>query len=1203
MSPAMVECASILDAIQQVVGDTPGRKYHSLAYMVYDTVRNGESIPSMVDTHKLHPLLIPYCAVEAARLLNNHHMVVEALKSDDSMVIEKALAIKSFFNGSNTELTNPRYFSEQLIPHVSLNTRLKIIKQLSYRLTKPNLAEEFFDMFRSMYGIEQAMPLLFACSPEFIDSKLIEDNIVLTRRLMKQLYRKDPKSVIRYIKTARKLEQLDTRNNLRLNLIDYNDIIVKFIKVDIESFIEIAESYEGNKLKLQFSKNLGRIFIKVGEKYLIGNPNLYVHMLPLEVIDAATMRLIFPKLFPDKIESLNTNQLLRFLEFFPRNEKFILFERCFASRYNKKILETFHLVTTKLVSLLPDTQRVEQAKIMMAKNLNNNSRYYPLSWRCYCIAREVIPLIKNDIAKASQIDDRCVLIGEMIYCCKVNNDEDMLLDALAYFNERHKNETADMYFHFIKMLDEIYGDDLHCLSIEHWELIDAVISRMHVKGYFGNYNSQWNLQNLFKVLEASTHNKILHDSHIEGNMALLAHCNLNRNRHCWNILVNNPVYEEKCLNFFVEYVTQKIDNQFSSKTWQQNETIIVPGLVKAIYAYNKRHMKYKRNLNEKPLSVGDYPKLLKSVKKLLNDYEFDEYPGICEMKDVLRRNDKDILEGMIKTRLADVRSVEALSLLKREPKRIVENWNDYLLKCLVYWPGNKIVVRFIKIVRWHNDIAVKWREECEKKLTEDHRYLGILALLLDGRSFVNLVDPFMPKHTDLQTKGPDARSNYEMTSTIPSACNLVNPPVALSVISQYFEGDYLCDGLRASLNLCRRTAVSKVLPFVTSLMSERVSVRKHAIRLHYMVATIDESCQLLAYQWQTEKHHSIQEVLFRIIHDLFLKKPTSESFSLLKSCLENFSNEMLQCCIVDFEAFARLVNFERVPNQYLAEYVSNIFEIIEKMKENKSVKTQDNHVAYVFSCMDSAMCDIMGEPLCMKLIEKYILDDEAYDNKLILNFVLDSFILSRTEHSERRLNLIGKLIGEKVQSHWDMPRRGKAHYYDVNQMLKYFIEGFCKYHTANKINVKLVDVLLELFESPLKPKSDLRSYINLFYMKEKILSTSVLDFGERIAKQNKLLISEYSDFAVHLMSETIERILISFVSSEERIQFIEGLLRENELYNYYMAAHQLQTVNCYDRKFQDIMGVLLDCEYPIIVSIARQMMNSITEHCGCTKKY
>ncbi|RZF37118.1 hypothetical protein LSTR_LSTR015308 [Laodelphax striatellus] len=1183
---------SFLDAIHKIPGDTPGEKYKKIAELV-SVVKKGVPVSHLIKNPDVPSLLGPYFKVEAARILNNRQMIADALKSEDNSVIQKALHIKSFFDGSDGEFTNPDYFSKHLIPHVSLNTRLEIIKNLSYHLRKPELAEEFFARFHLLYGIDQAMPLLLACRSEFTHKTLIEKNIVLSHKMMKLFYRKDPNLVIRHIKHARKNELLKTRNILQLNLIDYADIIVKFIKVDIESFVEIVESYDGNNLNLKFSKNLGRLFMKIGLKYLLNKPKLYINMIPLEVIDVETMRLIFPNLLPNKKEHFDTNQLLYVLKYFPKSEKFMLLEKSYASRYNRKLLDDTDIMTPELMLLLPDMERIKQAKIMMDKN--SDTTYYTHSWRCYYKPCEVIPLIKDDIKKASEIEKRCALLSELIYCCKVNKDSDMLLEVLKYFNERHKNERAEMFFRLMKML-QIYGDDLYSLRDEHWIVIDSIIRRMHVKGYIINHLAETYLEYLFKVLEVSTSHKLTHEllPLAEENLELMADCNLERHGQCWNILKKKSVFEKRSLNYFIDYVSQKIEDQsLSNKSWHEKEKNIVSQITEAIYDFNERHIKSKKHLDEKALSVSDYPRLMKIVLRLLNNEECKKHAAICKMRNLLKHHDKELFETFVKNDIVKVESDEvasgkALYLLKRDPNTIIMHWREYLSMCKC-WSGNKNVIRFIKTVRWHNGIAMKWREECEKGFTNEHSYLGILGILLDGPSFVQIVSPFMPKQTTLPTDGQNARNDYLLTSKIPSVCNLVNPPPPLSIIDHFFEGDYLSDGLIMSTNLCRRTGVSKVISFLTSLISKRVSVKKHAIRLYYMVATIDDSCQLLSSQWQTNTNHSIREILFQKIHELFLNEPTSETYCLLTSSIDSLTED-------DTQQLNLLTNFNRVPNEYLEEYLNKTFDTIGK----KEGRVADNHISSMLSRISPSICDILDQHFCMRIIKKYLFLRNVLHTALELT--INSFILSREELLERRLIFFIEMISEEIRLHWDEPCPKKLHYFAVNQVFHFFIEQLCNRYNSDKLNLRHIELLLGIFENTLEPKMDLTSYLYLICTKQQLLSISAKDFGLRIAREINRLTKEFTPLIIHSMAKVMTEFIDPISKNQPKellIPFIEGLTEENNVNNYFMAAQLFQVFDCSFHD-TDTFRFLLNCEYPIVTCIMRQKMNTNT--CYCKKK-
>lgn len=137
---------------------------------------------------------------------------------------------------------------------------------------------------------------------------------------------------------------------------------------------------------------------------------------------------------------------------------------------------------------------------------------------------------------------------------------------------------------------------------------------------------------------------------------------------------------------------------------------------------------------------------------------------------------------------------------------------------------------------------------------------------------------YTPMETMVDATHSNAEDNYKIVNKLPLSMRFSNSPVPLDL--RLCQEDYLSIVLMSILtNVSRRTSLPKVI-LIAEQLTIRVSTWKHGFRLMYLVGSTRGNIDFLQKLWAIERHHSVRQVLFKEFQNLFLTKPSPETWSL-----------------------------------------------------------------------------------------------------------------------------------------------------------------------------------------------------------------------------------------------------------------------------------------------------------------------------------
>lgn len=1186
-----------LDAIQSIPGDTPSEKFQWIANLIKERLSECNSLEDVVESEKVPRMLTPLIQVQAAVTLNKkdpsnqstYSAIAEALKSEDEIIISRALQAKSFFDGSNKTITNVRYFFDNLLPRVSLNTRTRIIKNLAIHLAPKysSLAEEFFTAVASFYGLEQALPLLLACSETFTYNTIVEKKIVLTRRFVKQIFCRNPDFVVRYLRLSKPNTDPCARNLHPVDIFDLSDFLPLLIKKRLNSFVELYEMHENLLPSVRLSNKCAEAFMKNGKEHLMRKPELYINLIPLKMISENCLESIYPRLFPETPENVSIPKMLNYLKYYPQEKKVDLLLRSYQQAYGKSILDSPHLITPELLVLLPPEERVKQARIKLENEEKPRSKMnYLTDWKCYLPIEESISKFKEEIGKTSEMEIRSAIACKMVYSCKVNNNDQALLDLLTYLNSRHKNEQAWFLMNIFNVLLELY--DLFQLSDACWIILLEMIMRLHVKKDLmpGNPAS-------VRMVEEAIHYKILHNVPIDTMIDILVELKCMRCGEHWNILRKYPEYEKKCLEACVVIVSQKYN---TDKTpWKEDKVGILYELCASIYYFNDYHQVEIKNNRLERMTIKNYPWLVQAVEEiLLTSHEGNQSDGyiIRNLLRLLKTHEKDLFKRyQPQASVADdMEAGMAILTLKKNPKDVLFKWKEYLKACQIFW-NNSHAKCFVKATRWYKDIPLKFVEQCYQDLRQKKNEvcLDILAVLVYGFTFEKIITPLLPSNTTIDIQHKEARVNYGLLYHSINGMKIANPPVSLTILGKLCDDEYLSAALSALTNVCRRTNSMDVIAFARTLATQRVSVRKHGIRLMYMVAPHQQFLKFLRAQWDSEKHHSIREVLFAKTMQLFKQDSGPDNWSMLAHVISTLTPND----VVDFKKALSFI--ATIPDEYVPDFMKLALNVIDNFE--KAGMSQDVVNAYsskMLSDVNAAICNLLPEDFIKELIRRFLFHQELEVARCAGLFVITALLHPAKEKFDKRMKIFSDVFTEIVTNGWDAPHPKYSHFYPVNNAVHRFVELVVETSSyLDTMELRLIDGILSTFLYVLVPTMDAKSYLLLVYMKEQAIAKTPKEFGNRIGEMIPKLFDIFTPLFLPFMIDTLQRFLeMRTFIGDQNLKIIEGLTEVESIEAKVIAVKLLsvQPVQ-FEDQYNKLIAKFSKTDHPVIISIVCDINN------------
>ncbi|XP_008204562.1 uncharacterized protein LOC100679744 isoform X1 [Nasonia vitripennis] len=1191
--------SSHLYAIQEIAGETRVEKFKEIGRIVscvIAAIQRGCDFETAANAGNVPKAIVPLIKVLVGVKIKSHEFIIEALKSDDIYLIIEALRARWFYDGSDKTITNYEYFSKNLLPYVSMSTRREIVKKLAVGLAdkQVKLAEDFFDGFVATYGVQEATNFLPACRSDFIYEAIVKHKIVLSNKILKIIYRKYPEIALRYLKFTNPYERRDEIGRTMFRVIDinqYESFMPLLVTKHPEVFVNMQEICHtsaslGNRRTMMFLKNAKHL--------LIERPRDIIDLMPLKLIcDNLTeneFETMFGNILENRWDMFNIDEMLNYLGYYPEDKKATLLRDKVKEKYGFDLYEKVEKMTPKFLLLLPKEERHALARRIIEVRHKVEVSDSDSSWWCYLPVEEAIPAMKMQIVKHWKPLKRKRLFSQLIYLCKLNENMEALLDVLRFVNEKYRNERADV---ICGMLDRITQEfDLDTFEQEYWSIMFNLIKHLKLKKETAR--EYWVL---IKILKKNVHYCDSHGLPVDDIIELIVKLFLEgRVGVSWMLLEDEAQYERRYL-----------DVCFKNSYWMTMD--YKKNVVEGIYSFNERHLK--KNNSMQGFSIKDYPHLLKIVEETLKKEQNEKISWIIYTKEKLKKHEPELYKTWFpgeeddssidnfcdelpleedkpvpETRKKIIYLTEAIIALKRNYGEIKDNWEQYYECCKneVTSKKRRRVKLFLKALRWYQDVPIKFA-----KRSIEERNFNIMGHMFDGVTFSKIAQMYLPKETD-----EDRNTGYLNALHITAAIRNTTTPIPINLVENYLQAhymysfkNYINDGLKLWSYVSYRTSSNQMIVLSRNLSTERLFMKRHAIRLMNAMAARNDLVDFFAEFWRKEQHPIIREILAEKIRKLFAKRPSDETWKLMSSCIEDVSFVIFS----EDDILYNLMRSKVIPVEYASAYAEQIMRKLRDFVE----KGMSNHDAakfldQLFDNLKPECKDHLSDEFYNKVLNIY-LQNSHLEFSNANRFIVKVYLNPTSIHFENRLRYLAQLLSVESKRFYGLnmeQRKLTPNVVEsVIQIVVYQVQKF-------KGSLKLVESLSNVFWTIFTPYQHSWSHIMLYlcteYMK---VEPSFEEFGIQVGQNIGYLVEKYTPEYFMQIVELINEFVCNFSFYEysttirNRLTFLEGLIVSKNVHGYIIAAKLIneKIVSEFDHQHCKILQQLSEIDNPVVQSL------------------
>ncbi|XP_014207637.1 uncharacterized protein LOC106638791 [Copidosoma floridanum] len=1188
--------------IQDIPGDTRAEKFKFIGQIVKSICAQDDvDFEISVKKNNVSGVIVPLIKVLVGVKTHNSEFIIEALKSDDTYLINEALRARWFYDGSNKLLTNYKYFSSIVFPFVSMKTRREIVKKLSVCLggQQTGVAADFFNGFVTDYRMQEAVSFLPNCTSEFIYDAIVKYEIVLTNKLLKKLYRNHSEVVVKYLNFFNPYKtDLISRTMFRLlDASKYENFVPMLIPKHPEIFLIMQEIHH-------ISSNLGnrraKMLFKEAKHIFIQNPRNIIQLVPLKLIyDSLTLEefeMMFGNLLEECWDMFLMDEIIGYLEYYPEEKRASLLREKVMEKYGRDLFEEVDKIIPKFLLFLPKEKR-----FALARKIVNEQHKMPLtdceiSWWCYLPINEAIPALKAKILRNWK-SNKHQIFSQMIYVCKLNESTEALLDVLQFVDENYHNERSDL---MLSMLDRIKQEfNINEFDENYWRHLFNIIKRTKLKKE--NARDYWVL---IKILKEYVHfcdkhelpaNEII--DHIvqlflEGRVGM-----------SWKLLEDEAEYERRYLDVCMR------NNYWLSMAYKIN-------VIDGIYNFNQRHCTADNNVPR--LSIKDYPHLLEIVERVLKfttwegnwkipmaeklkQHEpelfnswFPEGDTECtcatcphkEYKDtetlIISEIENTKVPAVVVTKPKVTYITEAIIALKKNYSEIKKDWQRYYECCVqqALVPKKKHYVRqFLKSLKWYHEVPIKFAEQA---LQENN--ISLLGHLLDGPILSKVARKFIPS-VDEKYRCHNCTSASHVAAAIKNA----NTPTIelvqdfLAVRYMYYSKSYVNGCMKMWSYVAYRTRSDRLIELSRELSRERLFCKRHAIRLMDSMASRTDLVAFLGYMHKTEKHRAVRQILADKIGKLFVGRPGEDTWGLVRRFIEDVKiGEEL-----DLED---LIGYEPMPVDFASDYVTLVLTKVRSfIEQGMSRHSAAKIVDLLLDNIKSNVQDHLSTAVCRDVIGFYM-EDVSMDLTCMYRFVI-KFYLNPTsvDFDDRLQHLMGLLVMESKRWYALGVEKRRCAPNVVESLLYTYVSRVQKFTVSEKLTLGLLAEFKLAFGPYEHSYGHVMIFLSLCYVKS---HPSFRRFGSTLSKSLDSLLSRYEpEYFMHIVG-LIHEFTSGFKSYEysrivcNRADFLEGLIEDKNEHSLIVAAKllSLKFVNEYDKKHCRILRQLSESSNKIVQS-------------------
>lgn len=1068
-----------------------------------------------------------------ANRFQNGTVICELLKSEDEVVVAKALKSKWFFEGiNNRDLLNPTYFLANIFPFASFSTRCKIVTCLAICLKDQTLAENFHKHLSEKYGRESVVKLLPVCSDNFIIAELEIKGFKVSEVQLKYIYKRHPKLITDFMKKHYEDDEFDymySYDTVELMIHDYPEDYIAMH--NIREFSSFTLGYRSTLLLLKHNKKF--VIENASSLYLKLNMPAVLKILKGDDRDQFIMR-IFPK---NKTSFLYINFLDNIFKHLKPEYRVEYLATIYEKVYVNEDFMKSDQLPDNLIEYLPFDSRVEWAKKNMSQDKSADEEY--LKYLSIDYAMKKMMDLNNS---TPNIDKRIKLLQCMIDCCRINKNTEMLLNVLKYVAKRHRNDLERLRHSFLEHLRSSFT--LHKLSSEHWDVIFEMIRLMIYNDEIAkNYHQRF----ASSILEEMIHFRIMANVEFESVIDIMIEQKLEN----LNLLTEYPEYKNIVFNTILKKFQLLIENKPLDDDVKERIRVIFVAFTKA-----------QENDKNRP-SLKEVPWLLNALTLYVNEKDEDGLKNHRFLYTIKQNPEARIIFS--ETIFKNSFSGEIFrNILTHNAKLIYDNV-DYVTskyfdfqtlheykKTLpligLYMSGNlgKIFI---------NHIQKNMQNLKEESSEELARLIIGLSFLTDADETEKVLTRYIPKITRIQlSDDPVMRIEYTRAQMLSKNLKYVMPPLSFDIVSRFSEGDYFKFGLPSMLHMCYKKRENLTLSFIKGLSQKPVSMKKHSIRLAYFLFPKNESLAVYNEMWKVEKNSSIRDALFQRTYKIFEKetnpKTADEGFNMIKV----FFNTFREC---DRNLYSYLVINYGLRKEYIAEYCDVAWATL-KMLEKSKINVDSHKNSLIYSAIRHI--EVLNEEFCTNIINEYlecIGNSKASHINALTQFCTTYLLgIKSADIQKKHLSEFFPIFKTFMRQNWD----SVEHRCKINSFLKGFCEETLDFdygiHPAFLLR-HLHDMILSTIPFEAAPELCLIyqltiSFIELLEKPIKLnsekISPEVVELMEkyslRVVDQFASFLSTYGTEIISVFSSALKYVLDKFTDDSKflMIHFIQQLL-------------------------------------------------------------
>ncbi|KAF2899840.1 hypothetical protein ILUMI_06350 [Ignelater luminosus] len=1156
-----------ITAFHFLEGQTLKEKRKSLMKLLNETKQSLQGKEEKIDFSLLQTKspLEEIFKIDAVIYFKDIPEIIKILKSENIVFIKRILKVSSLFLNEIFENISGEELIEELFPHFSFNTKLKILNRLNLKNTKKG--EEFFEVIQRNYGLYMASKIITSCSGEFIVKALKHNKIEVTASQLLKV-------IIKYPEFTEEIFEALNENLVdeKLFVEKYKIVFVFLMKNNLELFLKLEKKYNKGEFSLGHRATKSCLE-KQNKNIVIQNSKVIQKYIKREDIHKSLNQEDFEKfyinLFPTSSKDLKDN-FDNLLTVVGHSKNVNVLFRMYKNVYGCYLGNEF--ITIKLLEIMSPDERET-----LMENYAKPKEMYEDQWISFMKTEKSLPMLKDKISLTSNIKVRAKIVPYLVLTCKLNKDLIGLEDACKYMVTKHHNDHWRVRQGFMKAIWSNYN--LVVLKEDHWKYLNQLleIGLANNEAYYGNEAFlkgyiTFRLQNSLSIeeqlktfIKKGYYDLKLVDPKLQKQCLLLKYDLLHLGYEDCEINYGYITYlKELC-----QWNDKHPEDQFVVHTYTKAIDHIKSSIKKNYYAWEVSKVIIqciKLNINEK--DKNELLNLIFSCKDLyMPDWTFKW----------LVNNEPTFFLDHIET---------VTKTLIKSPCATKSKWLSFKSYSYLGIPQ-----KICEILRQFVETKLG---DTEIKGNQLGNAVKALAYLLNASDFLNLIKAYYPTISTVDVESQDGKWNYQLHKSIAVAVRHVIPAsLATEAVLEFCKGDYL-NLIQKSLYLISyNMAENKVEHLLNELSTRSVSVRKHSLHLGSKILNQKDTFGIYK-KFQDDRNSSIRKYLLKGTFNFFCNHPQEQSWKLFKDNISNID-------INDVEALDVLTRWKRLPKSYYQEYIIITWNIFESISDNSKVaQERKGHILDLILAKN--VIQTLPKEFIVTMIKKYFLQSQA-ELYLKFNLVAAKFIIhcnSQMELRERLDSVFGILSGFIQQ-----PPSVSIH-----KIIFDFIKEFCA-NFFEKIKIQLATEILSeciaLFNNSFEICQFLSEYLHLQFTSICVTSSTLPDIALNISKLYSSLVEKVGMLIVESFHEIFTSFIPHFlfnaeedVTEKNRYILIEEVMKSNGAVNamvlaVFLLPDERPTLIEFRLKYDSIIKRLLKEQDPAVRVYLYKYLKSLND--------